>query len=103
MGRVKPTKSMDIFTFGSLVYYLENWVPPMRGVTPDSELLDDPTGRFKWPVPRRTFLPDEARAIACSCLTVSADTRLGSMEMVTPVFEHAVCSGRRTTTNSPTV
>lgn len=66
-SRMRPSQSVDVFAFGSIVYYMQAHRPPMLGLTRQdflSPTLDRPAG----PIAVLSFLTDAASASTMDCL-----------------------------------
>jgi len=77
---MQPNQRLDIFAFGSIAYFTEYGLPPIRGVSSDSE----------WPNSQRAFLTGRARDVVHSCLAVSPGMRPESMDEVRHSLQEAV-------------
>jgi len=89
-SRVQPTHQLDIFAFGSLAYFMEHGVPPMKGMSCDSEVLQDSRATLAWPSSARSFLTGRARDAVHACLHVSPGMRPRSIDDVRHPLEEAV-------------
>jgi len=73
-------QQLDIFAFGSIAYFTEHGLPPIQGVSSNSE----------WPNSQRAFLTGQARDVVHSCLAVSPGMRPESMDEVRHSLQEAV-------------
>eukprot|EP00927_Polykrikos_kofoidii_P008776 TRINITY_DN13660_c0_g1_i4.p1 TRINITY_DN13660_c0_g1~~TRINITY_DN13660_c0_g1_i4.p1 ORF type:complete len:609 (+),score=53.20 TRINITY_DN13660_c0_g1_i4:43-1869(+) len=84
--RMTPTKSMDVFGLGSILYYMEVGRPAMDT---DLDLRDvlrcDSHMQLPWPVETRTIFQSAARDAAHACLSIQPE---GRVESLLPLQEH---------------
>ncbi len=92
--KIKPTEKLDIFSFGSVVYYMELGKPPMADVSKQSKVLQDAAARLPWSAGPNswTFLSKEAREDIHACLTVGPQFRPASLDRVQAALEDCMPS-----------
>merc|ERR1719329_889089 len=81
-----PTKSMDVFGLGSILYYMEFGRPAMDTDLDSADVLHCGShARLPWPLESRTIFQGAARDAAHACLSIQPEGRL---ESLAPLQEH---------------